>query len=265
MSSASPPPGSPPPGPAPGPASPGPAPEPEAASPMSLLDHLDELRRRLVRVAIGLVAGFLLCWWQADLLMGWCQAPYLEVAKEPLSVMAVTEAFFVKVRIAFLASIFLTAPWTAWQAWGFVRPALYEKERRMALPFLVSVAGCFIGGGAFGYFVGLPVMLRFLLGAAATGFDLDIRAESYVSTFTSTLLGLGLVFEAPVLAAVLARLGLLSHRWMLSKIRAAILVIAILAAVITPSGDVTTLLIFAIPMLALYLVSILVAWAFARR
>ena len=81
---------------------------------MSLLAHLDEVRRRLVRVALGLAAGFLLCWWQADAIFAWCQEPYLAVAKEPLSVIAVTEAFFVKVRVAFLASLFLTAPWTAW-------------------------------------------------------------------------------------------------------------------------------------------------------
>lgn len=232
---------------------------------MSLLDHLDELRRRVVRVAIGLFAGFLLCWWQADAILAWCQAPYLAVAKEPLSVMAVSEAFLVKVRLAFLASAFLTAPWVAWQAWGFIRPALHANERRLAVPFLVSVAGFFIAGGAFGYYVGLPFMLQFLLGQAAAGFELDIRAESYVSTFTSTLLGLGFVFEAPVLAGLLARLGLLDHRWLIRRIRPAIIIITILAAVITPSGDIPTLLVFATPMLGLYAISIGVAWVFAKR
>lgn len=244
----------------PDPAAPG-----DGGSPMSLLEHLDELRRRLVRVALGVAAAFLLCWWQADLLMGWCQAPYVKVTGVPLSVMAVTEAFFVKMRVAFVASLFLSSPWTAWQAWCFVRPALFEPERRLALPFLSSVAGFFLAGGAFGYFVGLPFMLSFLLGQAADGFDLNVRAESYVSTFTSVLLGLGLVFETPVIAALLARFGLIDHRWLLSKIRPAILIITVLAALITPSGDIPTLLIFALPMLALYGISIGVAWAFARR
>lgn len=234
-------------------------------APMSLLEHLDELRRRLVRVAIGGTVAFLLCWWQAEALMTWCQAPYMKVAGEPLSVMAVSEAFFVKVRVAFVAAIFLSSPWTAWQAWCFVRPALYERERRLALPFLASVAGFFIAGGAFGYYVGLPFMLEFLLGQAAEGFELDIRAENYVSTFTSVLLGLGLVFETPVVAALLARFGVIDHRWLLRKIRPAIIIITILAAVITPSGDIPTLLIFALPMMGLYGLSIGVAWACARR
>jgi sec-independent protein translocase protein TatC len=240
------------------------APAPEGAA-MSLLEHLDELRRRLVRVAAGLAVGFALCYWQADALMDWCQAPYLKVAHEPLSVMAVSEAFFVKIRLAFVASLFLVSPWTAWQAWLFVRPALYAPERRFALPFLFSVAGFFLLGGWFGYRVGLPYMLHFLLGEAAEGFDVTVRAESYVSTFTSVILGLGLVFEAPVLAAVLARLGLLDHAWLARKIRPAILVIAILAAIITPSGDIPTMLVFAVPMLGLYVLSMGVAWAFRRR
>lgn len=239
--------------------------DPGAGAAMSLLDHLDELRRRLVRVAIGLMTGFLLCWWQADAILAWCQAPYLRIAHEPLSVMAVSEAFFVKVRLAFLASAFLCAPWMAWQAWCFIRPALYAKERRMAVPFMVSVAGFFIAGGAFGYYVGLPFMLQFLLGEASAGFELNIRAESYVSTFTSTLLGLGLVFEAPVLAALLSRMGLLDHLWLIKRFRPAILIITILAAVITPSGDIPTLLVFALPMLGLYGISIAVAWVFAKR
>jgi sec-independent protein translocase protein TatC len=233
---------------------------------MSLLEHLDELRKRLVRVGIGLAAGFLLCWWQADRLMHWCQLPYeAATGGHQLAVMAVSEAFFVKVRVAFMTAVFVTAPWTALQAWGFVKPALHQHERRMAIPFLVSVAGFFIAGGAFGYFVGLPFMLKFLLGQAAAGFEVHVRAESYVSTFTSTLLGLGAVFEAPVLAAILSRLGLLDWKWLLKKIRPAILIIFVLAAVITPSGDIPTMLVFATPMLALYLLSVGVAWMFARR
>ncbi len=232
---------------------------------MALLEHLDELRRRLVRIAAGLALGFLLCWWQADAIFAWCQAPYLAVAHEPLSVIAVTEAFFVKVRVAFLASLFLTAPWTAWQAWGFISPALYAKERRMALPFLVGVAGFFLAGGAFGYYVGLPFMLEYLIGQAAQGLELDVRAESYISTVTSVLVGLGLVFEAPVLAALLARMGIIDHRWLAKRSRHALVIVTILAAVITPSGDIPTMLVFALPMMALYGLSIGVAWAFARR
>jgi sec-independent protein translocase protein TatC len=243
--------------------------EPDAPPPtggaMSLMQHLDELRKRLVRIAIGVAAGFFLCWWQADLLMEWCQAPYRAVANHPLAVMAVAEAFFVKVHVAFGAALFLTAPWIAYQAWMFVSPGLYPRERRLAVPFIVLVSFFFLCGGAFGYFVGLPAMLDFLLKKAAVGFDVQVRAESYVSTFIRLIVGMGLVFEAPVLAALLARMGLLSAGFLIRKLRISIVVIAVLAAFITPSGDIPTMLVFAVPMLVLYLLSIGVAWVFARK
>ena len=239
----------------------------EAAVPgaaMSLLGHLEELRRRLVATALGVALGFGIAYWQVDPIMAWCQGPYRSVTDQPLSVFAVSEAFFVKVRVAFLASIFLAAPWIVVQAWGFISPALYPRERRLAVPFILAASACFLAGGAFGYYVGLPVMLSFLLGQASRGFELDIRAESYVSTLTTTLVGMGLVFEAPVLAAILARLGLVSAKGLASKLRHAILGVTVLAAIITPSGDIPTLLVFAVPMMLLYVLSIGVAWLFGR-
>lgn len=238
---------------------------PAVAGHMSLLQHLDELRRRLVRIGLGLAVAFTFCWWQADPLLAWCQAPYLAIAHEPLAVMAVAEAFFVKVRVAFVVALFASAPWTAFQAWAFIRPGLYPRERRLAIPFIALVSLFFIGGGAFGYYVGLPAMLRFLLGDAASGLQVIVRAESYVGTFVRLLVGMGLVFEAPVLAALLARMGFLSPGLLVRNLRYAIVIIAVLAALITPSGDIPTMLVFAVPMLLLYAFSIGVAAVFARR
>jgi sec-independent protein translocase protein TatC len=232
---------------------------------MPFLAHLDEVRKRLLRVALGVVASFLLCWWQADRLLGWCIRPYSEIVPEPLAVLAVTEQFFVTVRVAFLASLFLAAPFTAWQLWAFVRPGLYPREKRMAVPFTLAVSGFFVAGGWFAYSVGLPAMLRFLLAPSAAGFARTISVSSYVSTFTGVVLGMGLVFETPVLAGLLARLGLLSPGFLLRKFRIAVVGIAFAAALITPSGDIPTMLVFAFPMLALYGVSIVVAWIFQRR
>jgi sec-independent protein translocase protein TatC len=236
-----------------------------AAGNMSLLQHLDELRKRLVRMGAGLGVAFMLCWWQADPLLTWCQAPYLAVAHEPLAVMAVAEAFFVKVRVAFVVALFGSAPWTAFQVWAFIRPGLYPRERRLAIPFIVLVSLFFIGGGAFGYYVGLPAMLRFLLGDAASGLQVIVRAESYVSTFIRLLVGMGLVFEAPVLAALLARMGFLTPGVLVKKMRYAIVIIAVLAALITPSGDIPTMLVFAVPMFGLYIFSVGVVAVFAKR
>jgi len=139
-----------------------------------------------------------------------------------------------------------------------------SRERRLAVPFVLFTTLFFVAGGAFGYLVGLPAMLNFLLGQAAAGFEKSIRAEGYVETFSHLLLGMGAVFEAPVLAWFLARTGLLSAGWLVRVSRHAVIVIAVLAALITPSGDIPTMVIFALPMLVLYALSILVAWAAGR-
>lgn len=235
---------------------------------MPLLSHLSELRRRIAWIAAGVAAAFAVCYWQVDRLMLWCEAPLRSIpdlAENPLSVFTITEGFFTQIRVAFLASLFLSAPVTLHQVWAFIRPGLYAAERRLAVPFVLASSLCFIAGGAFGYFVGLPAMLDFLLGQAAAGFDKSIRAEGYVQTFSRVLLGMGLVFEAPVLTFFLARLRLVTAGGLLRKSRHGIVGIAILAAVITPSGDIPTMVIFALPMLALYAVSIGVAWMAAPR
>ena len=232
---------------------------------MPLLGHLDELRRRLVRIALGLAVAFGLCCWKSDALFTWCAQPYYQVVHEQLSVIAITEAFFIKLRVAFLVALFASAPWTLWQVWGFVSPGLYPRERRWAIPFVAAGSVFFIGGGAFGYYVGMPAMLKFLLGPTAAGFELDVRAENYIATLSRVLLGLGLVFEAPVVTAFLARFGLVDHRFLMGKSRHAVVIIAVVAAIVTPSGDIPTMVLFMAPMLALYGLSIGVAWALRRR
>lgn len=235
---------------------------------MPLLAHLDELRHRLVRAAIGVAIAFAVCYWQVDQLMEWVKAPLREVEGLEdlnLSVFTISEGFFIQLRVAFIAAIFLSAPWTLTQAWEFIRPGLHEHERRLAIPFVLFASLFFLAGGAFGYFIGFPVMNDYLLGTAAQGFDKSLRAETYVSTLSSVLLGMGLVFEAPVLTWFLARMELVSAGWLLRKLRPAIVVMAILAALITPSGDIPTMVVFTTPMLALYAVSIGVAWAARPR
>ena len=232
---------------------------------MSLLQHLDELRRRLTWASMGLAVAFLTCWWKADVLVEWCQAPYIAVAHSPLAVMEVAEGFFVKVRVAFAAALFASSPWIAWQGWCFVAPGLYRRERSLAIPFIVLVSAFFIAGGAFGYYVGLPAMLKFLLGPGSQGFTVVVRADSYISMLVRLLVGMGLVFEAPVLTALLARMGVVSSRFLVSKVRHSIVIIFILAAFITPSGDIPTMLVFALPMHVLYGLSLAVAFAFERK
>lgn len=245
------------------PEAPGTASPPEAT--MSLFDHLGELRSRILRSGAGIVLAFLLCWWQADRIFAWCEEPYRRVVAEPLSVLAVAEAFLIKIRVAFLASLFLSAPLTLYQAWAFIRPGLHPHERRLAIPFTLSTSAFFLAGGAFGYFVGMPAILEFLIQQSAQNFEKDIRAESYIFAFSRVLLGMGAVFEAPVLSYFLARLGVLGKRTLIRKTKLAIILIAILAALITPSGDIPTMVVFAAPMLVLYGLSILIVFVTARE
>jgi sec-independent protein translocase protein TatC len=146
-----------------------------------------------------------------------------------------------------------------------VRPGLYEKERRLAIPFLLLTTLFFLAGGWFAYEIGLPAMLNFLINEASVGFELDVRAENYIQTFGRLVIAMGLVFEAPVLTFFLARMGLVTHGFLIRKQRIAIVLIAITAAVITPTPDIPTMLLFAGPMVALYWLSIAVAWVFRRR
>ena len=239
--------------------------EAEESGGMSLLEHLDELRRRLLWAAGGITLSFLLCWWKAEVLFDWCVAPYREVVGEDLSVVAVGEGFLTQLRVAFVCSLFLSAPWWMWQAWAFVRPGLYPKERRLAIPFVVLTSGFFALGGWFTYSVGLPAMLDYLVNVASQGFEKDIRAESYMSIFGHAMIGMGVVFEAPVLTFFLARMGLVSHSFLLKKSRIATVIVFVLAAVITPTPDIPTMLLFAIPMTGLFWLSVIVAWVFRRR
>jgi sec-independent protein translocase protein TatC len=232
---------------------------------MSLFEHLEELRKRLLFSAGGILVAFLACWWQSEILFAWCVLPYHEVVGEELSVIALGEGFLIHVRVAFIIALFLSAPWWLWQVWAFVRPGLYPSERRLAIPFLLLTTAFFLLGGWFAYEIGLPAILDFLMNKSAEGFEKDVRAENYIATFGRVLIAMGVVFEAPVLTFFLARLGLVTHRFLVAKARIATIVIFVVAAVITPSGDVPTLLVFALPMLALYWVSVLVALVFRRR
>lgn len=239
--------------------------EPDEPAGMSLFEHLEELRTRLLWSAGGILGIFMLCWWQSPLLFDWCVKPYREVVGEELSVVAVGEGFLTHLRVAFVCSIFLSAPWWMWQAWAFVRPGLYPKERRLAVPFVLLTSAFFLLGGWFAYDVGLPPTLDYLINKASVGFEKDIRAESYIQIFGRVMLGMGLAFEAPVLTFFLARMGLVTHRFLIEKSRIATVIVFVLAAVITPTGDIPTLLLFAIPMTGLFWLSVLVAYVFRRR
>ncbi|MGA2325850.1 MAG: twin-arginine translocase subunit TatC [Bryobacteraceae bacterium] len=161
------------------------------------------------------------------------------------------------VKVPMLASVFLASPWVLYQVWAFVAPGLYKRERRWAAPFVLCSAGLFIAGGLFGYFLAFRYGLEFLLGI---GRDINIQpmvsVTEYFDLFVNVMLGIGLVFELPVLIFFLTLLRIASPAFLLRHSRYAILIITILAAVVTPTPDVFNMMLFAVPMCALFFVGI---------
>jgi len=230
---------------------------------MSVLAHLDELRSRLIHIAAALVIGLILCYAVSGPILEWLAEPW-PGGLSGLHYRKPTEPFFAYVRVAFLAGIFLTSPYLILQLWLFVSPGLYRHEKRWAVPFILSMSAAFLTGAAFAYYVAWPRMLGFLVAYGSEMQD-SVMVSDYLSLMTRILIGLGLVFEMPVLVYILARIGIVTAAFLWHWFRHALVALFILAAAITPSGDIPTLLTFALPMVALYVLGIGIAYVFGRQ
>lgn len=235
---------------------------------MGFFDHLEELRRRLIWSIVGIAVTFFVAWTYSPTIFRWVERPirpYLPKGVH-LAFTTMPEPFLLYFRVALYGGIILASPFLIWQVWLFIAPALYRRERRWAVPFVAVTLAFFLSGCAFGYFIAFPRVCEFLVGmGTSTGFTPVITINEYLSIASKTIFGLGLCFETPILVFFLARLGLVTERFLLAKFKYAILIIFIIAAVITPTPDVMTQCVFALPMIVLYLIGIAVAWIFRRR
>jgi len=233
---------------------------------MTFLEHLEDLRKRLIWSFVAIAGGFLVCWWRAKEIFHFLSAPVLNVLPPgtKLAYTQLTEPFMIYINVALIAGIFVASPVLLWQLWLFVAPGLYRNEKRWVLPFVFSSVLFFVGGGYFGYSVAFPMVANFLV---STGQDFTpvLKIEDYLDIVTKILLGMGIVFETPLLIFFLARIGVVDEKWLLAKFRYAVLIIFIIAAVITPTPDIPTQCAFALPMCALYLLGVGLAWAFKKR
>jgi sec-independent protein translocase protein TatC len=232
---------------------------------MSLLDHLEELRKRLVASLLAVAVAFFGCWAAARPIFAFLAAPiyrYLPPG-EKLAFLGVTDAFMVYVKVAGLASIFVASPVVLYQLWRFVSPGLYRRERRMALPFIFFGTFFFVAGGAFAYYVAFPFAVQFLLDVGQD-FKAVITVERYFSFLMTVILGLGLMFELPVIIVLLSMIGVVSPGFLLRKFRWAVLIIAVLSAILTPTPDIFNMSLFAVPTLGLYLLGIAGAFVVQR-
>lgn len=233
---------------------------------MTLLEHLDELRRRILNSIIALLVAFLVCWYFSPKIFSWLERPIREVLPpgDRLAFTELTGPFMLYIKVALLAALFVASPVLLTQLWLFIRPGLYRRERGLALPFIVFTTLFFVLGGYFGYLIAFPVVVRFLLGVGGD-FKQVVTIQSYFSMMTRILLGLGLVFEMPMLIFFLARLGLVTARKLIKWFRWAVLAIFVVAAIITPTPDVATQTVFAVPMILLYLLGVVVAALFGKK
>jgi sec-independent protein translocase protein TatC len=248
-------------------AKPEPEDEEEELLRMSFLEHLEELRLRIIRALMGLGIAFVLCilftnklW---DAVRGPAVAALTQLGYPPeLAQLTPTEAFtIIWIKLPILAGLFVASPWIVYQAWAFISPGLYRRERRLAVPFIFCTAGLFILGGLFAYFVAFRFGLVFLLGIGSNlGVRPYISLTEYFDLFVNVILGVALVFELPVLIFFLTLLRIASPRFLLRHSRYAILVIVILAAIITPTPDAINLTIFAAPMILLYFVGVFASY-----
>jgi sec-independent protein translocase protein TatC len=238
----------------------------DAEGSMSILEHLDELRSRLIQCLLGLVVAVVACWMFSDRLLEVMLRPIREhmFGNGEIVFLHLTEPFMIHMKAAGLAGVFLASPWILYQLWAFIAPGLYRRERRLVVPFLVLGTFFFVAGGVFGYLVATPVAARWLL-AMGHEYVANISLRSAFEFESRVVLGMGAVFELPVLVFFLARLGVVTPGFLMRHFRHAVLVIAILAAVVTPTGDMITMTVFGGPMVVLYLLGVAIAWLVGGR
>jgi len=238
----------------------------EESGKMSFLEHLDELRRRLLHIVTFIGVGFLVCWAFARRIYDFISIPIIKSlpAGAKLAYTNVTDPFTVYMKVAFIAAIFLTIPLTLYEVWKFIAPGLYRKEKKYVVPFLTSSVILFVLGGAFCYYIVLPQAFAFLIGLGGS-FMPVIKIDEYLDFTNMMLLGFGLIFEMPVIVAFLSMFGLVSAHFLWSKFKYSIIIIVALAAIISPTGDAFNLMIWSAPMIFLYFVSIGVAALFGWR
>lgn len=228
---------------------------------MTLVEHLDELRSRIVFSGIFLVAAVIFCFIFEDTV--------LDIANEPLPggfvpiTLSPQEPFFTTVKLSFYGGILIALPILLYQAYAFILPAFAPGERKLILPFLLSVPVLFIGGATFAYFIVMPAALNFLLGFNADSFQIEIRGSEYYGFFILTLIAVGFLFQIPIAVLAVCRLGITTPETLAANRRYALLIIAV-AAMLLPGTDPVTMLLSMTPLYILFEFSLVMARSFGR-
>jgi len=238
-----------------------------SAGKMSFLEHLDELRKRIVASCLGVAVGILLTFTFINRIVNFILTPTWHVlpAGSRMIYTQPGEAFGLYIQISLIMGVVIAAPWILYQVWLFIAPGLYANEKRLAIPFVVFGTLGFISGTLVNHYVTFPFMMKFFASFNTADLVFMPRLEDVFDLYAKMLLGMGLVFQMPTIVYFLAKMRLVTARFLLRHFKYAFLIIFIIAAVITPTGDMVTQTIFAAPMVGLYLLSILIAWIVRPR
>lgn len=239
----------------------------ETGGRMSFLEHLDELRKRLLISVAALLGGFLAAFAVISYIFEFIMRPLQEILPEGgrLVYTEPTEAFFLYIKIAALAGLILAIPIILYQMWRFVAPGLYAREKKFAIPFVFFASVFFVGGALFSHYMLFPWAWTFLAGFTTDYMEFFPRIQPAFSLYVKLLLACGVVFQMPTVVFFLARVGAVTPGFLVRNTKYAILLIFVFAAVLTPTGDPVVLTLMATPMVALYGLSIAIAWAVQPR
>jgi len=233
---------------------------------MTFLEHLEDLRKRLWYSFVAIFVVVVPAWMFSRDIFKALSRPVTQFLPEGMKMAftSLTAPFMLYIKVAFLTALFVTSPFIFLQLWYFIAPGLYQKEKKYVVPFVTFTTVFFLAGAAFGYFVMFPWACRFFL-KLGSEFTPVLTVDTYFSFSLKLLLGIALVFELPTLVFFLSKIGLITSRWMVRNFKYAVLAIFVIAAVITPTPDMVTQSILAVPMLALYGLGILIAFFFGKE
>jgi len=229
---------------------------------MGFLDHLDELRTRLIRSCIAIAVGMLVAFVFIDRIVTFMLAPSRRMLPPGTKIIYTQpgEAFGLYINVALIAGVLLAAPFIMFQVWRFITPGLYAKEKKLAIPFVLLTTVGAVAGAAFSHYILFPYLIAFFGTFNSPDLAFMPRLEDIFDLYTKMLLGMCVVFQIPTLAFFLARMRLVTARFLWRNFKYAFLLIFIIAAVLTPTPDPWNQTVFAAPMVGLYLISIFIVW-----
>ena len=242
-------------------------PDDEAGGKMSFLDHLDELRRRIIYSLVAVLVGFGIAFFWLDDIFTFIFKP-MQAVLPPGQNMIYTEPgeqFFLMFKIGLMAGLILASPLVFSQIWLFIAPGLYKHEKKLALPFVLMGTVLFVGGAAFSHYGVFPVIWKFFATSSIDFVTFTPRIEPAFAWYLRLMLGIGITFQLPTLVLFLAKMGLITPRFMIKNFKYAVIIITIVAAVMSPDPGGVGMLMMGLPVIILYILSIGLAWLFGKK